>query len=381
MEKKLLLDAAVFVDGELYFTAMNTHCLYRRERKTGKIYAVAAIATQGIMTKRFAGMFCYNNSIWMVPWDETYFWVYDLKKNSVKRFVIPEKVRKGEVGSVFRRAEVVEQYIWLIPNCADCLMRVDMENETFELFSEWPEGIKIDYKKSNFKNMSYDRERDCLYLFRDACSDNIIVDAKSGKMRKFKLQCNGEFAAVHNKRIVISPIKTGDTVRLYRLNGDFDAMLEKEIELSDEVWAKEEIYAYWHVEYMGNKWIILPHEAKKILILDDKTLQIDYVEVPQMAQNAIRSDKWYAGFRALKQDNEIWVFPYRGGSIIVLDASNNIKEIIELKIEEADEIDELEGLFRTICCSEERALWANEESNDESPKKNTIGKNIFNVVV
>ena len=37
MEKKLLLDAAVFVDGELYFTAMNTHCLYRRERKTGKI--------------------------------------------------------------------------------------------------------------------------------------------------------------------------------------------------------------------------------------------------------------------------------------------------------------------------------------------------------
>lgn len=376
MEKKLFLDAGVCVGADLYFTATNSHCLYRRSTETGTVSAVSAMATGSARTKKFAGMFLHQNRIWMIPWNEDYFWIYDIGTDEMKHLEVPGIVRKSDKGAVFRRAVAVGKYIWAMPNWAECIMRIDMEQESFDLYADWPEGVIVRSDEPNFKSISYDEEKARLYLFREGCNENIVLDTNDGSMKIFKLSACGEFCSIKNNRIVVSPVKTGKTVRIFQRDGE-KAVLEREVELPDDVWAGEELYAYWYVDYVEGKWFLLPNEANALLVINEN-LDLDIVKIPADSYREGGNKKVFAGYETIKMGDEIWILPYEGSQILVLDGQNRIVNWIKLTVSSADEKDEMEGLFAEVLGTV-RGKWKNAdyESGTTGGSRSVIGTEIY----
>lgn len=377
MDKKLFLDAAVRVGQDLYFTATNSHCLYKRSAETGVVSAVAVMATGSVRTKKFAGLFLYQNRIWMIPWSEDYFWVYDIETAKMKHLEIPGDVRKSDKGAVFRRAVAVGKYIWAMPNWAECVMRIDMEQECFDLYTDWPEGVTVHSGEPNFKSISYDEAKGKLYLFREGCNENIIMDVNDGSMKILDLPVCGEFGCAENDRIVISPVKTGNSVRIFQKDGEERAVLEREIKLPDEVWAQEELYAYWYADYVDDKWFLLPNEANALLVLDDN-LNLDIVKTPADTYRETGNKQVFAGYEALKMGDRVWILPYEGNRILVLDRQNRIVDNMELKVSLPDEKNELEGLFAEVLGTVQ-SEWKDAKYQTESAKNHchAVGTKIY----
>ncbi len=383
MEKELFLDAAVCMDGDLYFTAMNSHCLYKRSKETGTISAVAAMATSSTRTKKFASMFVHKEKIWMIPWNETHIWVYDIVTDKMKYFDLPNDVTKSDKGAFFRRTIAVGSDIWAVPNWAECIMRIDMEKECFELYSDWPEGVIVSFNTPNFKSVSYNADEELLYLLRDGCNENLVLDVNTGTMRILKLPACGEFGCIKGDRIVIAPVKTGNRIRVFRRENDQTMTLECEFELPDHIWEEEELYAYWYVDYIEDKWIILPNRANALLVVDNRGLKLDVIKLPIDAYRESGIKEPFAGYEAIQMENEIWILPYEGNQILILDEENRIVDCIRLKVSSECEKNELDGLFAEVF-GDVKAEWNNNKCEYEkintTNSSDTIGTKIYNAL-
>lgn len=370
MKKRLLLDAAVRVNQDLYFTSKNTHSLYKFSIDTGIINAVATMATKSARAKKFASMVFYQDKIWMLPWSEDYIWIYDINEKKIRHLEVPISFRKNSKGAIFRRCICVDKFIWAVPNWTACIMKIDMEQESFSLYNKWPEGVIVSLDDPNFKCVSYDSGK--LYLLRDRCNENIVFDIETGCIKIAHWPVEGEFGCVKNGRIVIAPVKNGNPLRIYKTVDDTNAILECEIELPDDIWVEEELYAFWYVDYLDGKWIILPHEAKAILVLDeDLNLQII-----KFSDYGLKSS--FAAYETIKIEDRIYILPYEGEEILIMDAKNNITDWIKLEISISEDTDELNGLFDEVL-DRANGKWKNGDMQDDcrSFQFNDKGKEIY----
>lgn len=347
MEKNLFIDVAVCVGHDLYFTATNSHCLYKISIDTGIVRSVAVMMTKGMGTKRFAGAFFYNNRIWLVPWLEDYFWIYDIEADSIKRLGIPKFIEKNDKGAIFRRSISVGKYIWLVPNWSKCVMRINMELESFDLYTDWPQGVVLSDTEPNFKCISYDVESEKLYLFREGCNKNIIVDTTSGQMEILDIPVQGEFGCVKGNRIIVAPVNAGGTLRVFKIIEDKRTVLEREIFLPKEICMEATLYAYWYVDYIAGKWYILPHDANAVLIMD-KNLNLKIIDETKQCAIEKKQNDVFSKYETIKIGSQIWILPFEGNQILALNEKDKVVNKIDLKISMKEDKNELEGLFAEI---------------------------------
>lgn len=378
MNKELLVDEAVVVGENIFFTAINESCIYKYDFISKEISKEKELSIYPKKIKRFISMVNYRNKIWMIPLNDKCFRVYDIDENIVKSFDIPKECIVNAENTYFRRVVQQDEYIWLIPNYADCIMQINMKDEEYRIFDNWPEDVIVKNDSTNFKSISYYNKK--LHLFCDNCNYNIILDTYDGSMKKWDVNAKGEFGLVKDDKVIIAPVKTGDKVRMFGYNKDIDCF-NKEIVVDMDVWANEEIYAFWYMESIRDKIYILPHEANYLLILNTFDLNIKKVRLLNGSYRNLYNNEYFAVEKVLKVQDEVVIVSYSGNQLIVLDKNDDIREIIHLIIsEEQYNNDELKG-FIDGELSFGKKLWKNERNKEDLEVMNkNIGKKIYSLL-
>ncbi len=374
MNKELYFDEAVVVGEDIFFTATNESCLYSYNIVTEKIYKQKELSVTTINMKKFISMINYNNKIWMIPLYDNYFRIYNVIQKTIKYLEVPKQCVKNDGNAVFRRVVHNEEYIWLIPNYSDCILQINMKAEEYKFFNSWPEGVVIKDDKPNFKSASYYNGK--LYMFRDNCSSNIILDVNDGSMQVWDIPVEGEFGLVKDGKIIVAPVKRGNTIRIFSFKESNSVHLDTEIMLDEEVWAHEKIYAFWYMDCIDDKVFILPHEANVLLILDITTNNVKTVKLANYKHNNLFDNELLAVESVLKFGEDILIVSYVGNQLIILDKENNVKRMISLLISNDLFGEELKGFINGLVI-QNRERWKNEKILTASNEYKSIGESVY----
>ena len=220
---------------------------------------------------KFASLHYYNNMIWMIPWVEKNIFLYDISEKEMRKFEIPYDNAERFKNNVYRKSIVNGNYLWILPSLYRCLFKIDMNNLSIEVISNFPKEVTFDERKSMmFKNM--DIYGDVLYLFSDSCSHNLCINTFNNNISVWNNDFNGKFGARIDENItMLVPTKEGESISVISDNGD-----ELKYELPDYVWKGAKLYSFWYSKRIGNKIYIYPHEANGVLkyYCDDNSLEI-----------------------------------------------------------------------------------------------------------
>lgn len=370
----LYMDAAVAVEGELYFTTGNTRYLYKLSNK--KITVETALPISESVVKKFASLVYYKSKIWMLPWGEADIWQYNIDTKKIKCFEMPQGIKPIKREAAFRRVVQVGKYIWTIPNYADCLFRIDMEKETYDRYCDWPKDVVIKKEQPNFKSISYENGK--LYLFRDCCNKNLIVDIEDGSMQIWEIPCEKEFGIVKSEKAYIAPVHEKDKIRIYNIKGN-RAELKKEITLPEEIWEGNEGYSFWHIDVIDDRVFMMPNKAKCILCINMETDTEKYIFIKDKDYMTKRMFKGFSGYETIKYKEKALLIPYIGNTLYSVNSDGEIEEKYPLKIGNINSEVETKAFINceTLISGEE---WENKKiSKAISERKHiaTIGGRIF----
>ena len=377
MNKELIFDEVVVVGDDIFFTATNESCLYSYNFITRKICKKKELSITAGNMKKFISMVKHNNKIWIIPLADKFFRIYDVAENTVEYLEVPKQCIISDRNAVFRRAVYNEKYIWLIPNYSDCILQINMETKEYKLLNSWPIGVDVKKDMCNFKSASYYNGK--LYLFRDNCSSNIIIDVNDGSMRVWDLPVKGEFGLVKDGKVIVSPIRRGNTIRIFSLQKNDSVHLDTEIGLEDCVWGQEKIYAFWYMDYIGNKVFILPHEANVLLILDITSNDVKMVNVTNCKHNNFFNNNLMAVESVLEYGDDVLVVSYVGNQLVFLDRNNDVKEVVTLSISEDLFGDELRGYIDGLIIQNSEQ-WENEDIPTDLSEYKGVGHKIYTLL-
>lgn len=378
MNKELYVDEAVVIGEDIFFTATNECCLYNYNIITEKINKQKELSVTTANIKKFISMINYNNKIWMIPLYDNYFRIYDVVRKTIRCLEVPKQCIMNDGNALFRRVVHNEEYIWLIPNYSDCIIQINMEEEDYKIFNSWPKGVDVKKDKPNFKSASYFNGK--LYMFRDNCSANIIIDVNDGSMQVWDLPIEGEFGLVKDGKVIVAPVKSGNTIRIFSLKESNSVYLDTEIILDEDVWAHERIYAFWYMDYIDDKVFILPHEANALLILDITTMNIKTVKLANYKHKNLYDNGLFAVEAALKLGENTVIISYVGNQLIVLDRNNDVKRTVSLLISSDLYGNELKSFISgQVMQNSER--WKNEKTLAVSKERGSIGERVYSALM
>lgn len=307
-EIPLYFNASVLIEDTLYFTAVNSVWLYALHLKDGKITPEIKLPCQTEGFAKFSSLIHYSGKIWMVPWDERDFMIYDMEQKAVVKLPLPKplSVKEGNRGIVFRKAVKQENILWLLPSFDKSIVKIDMEKISCEILGKWAEKVAFDEEiPLHFKCM-YGEGKD-LYLFADGCKNNLTFDTETCEVRTWGSESCHAFGAVNNGTVYLSPAKSFDCIKKVFVLPTDQGKEMCQIKLPDEIWEKEDPYAYWYSEVINGKIYFLPHTANAIIIMDMLSEKIDILPLKVEGYQTLREYKGYAGYE---------VIPYQGGTVI-----------------------------------------------------------------
>lgn len=322
----LYMNAACLVNDWIYFTACNSGWLFRTNVESNDLEALSLLdKTKNVM--KFSGLHYYKGMIWLIPWNADYIYIYNISDSSIQQLPVPIEIYEYSKQRQFRKSIVQERYLWLLPFEYPGVIRVDMEDKTYRIYNEWPEGISFDKAKiMNFKMMAlYDKS---LYLFNDACSMSIRLSTDTGKMIRWDEGFNISFGAISRNKLYTAPVKEFDTINMINLG---DNRIAQRIYLSDRIWMSRQqyIYCYWYTQTIDNKIFFMPHEANGILMLDLDSERVDILDIDVSDYETPREHKNYAVYDILKYKDSYLTIPYQGNKIVLIDGrGTTIKEYV-----------------------------------------------------
>lgn len=321
----LIANVGVQIGGKLYFTTCNTSALYAWDEKNKKVESVTMLPYGMSNNMKFSSIVYYNNNLWMIPWFENHIYVVNLISKKVEIFLIPFLKEEGKENTKFRKAVSDNQFLWLLPVMSKCLVKINMEKRTVDIISEWPMGVEFDKGKVNFKVMKKcDRK---LYLFKDGCSHNIVVDMDTCKMSIWNVAIVSKFGELIDKNeLLISPVERNEPVKIINLK----TSEEKDFYLPECNWQEGNGYAFWYTKRLDNHIYIFPHDADTTLCynIHDMTLSAIRTEITDYCtQRPISS---YAVYDVFQNDEERWLFPFMGNVIVRINGDGNMIGVIRL---------------------------------------------------
>ena len=327
---QLYINVSVLLDRYLYFTACNTNYLYKRDVITGAIEPLVELPCTTHNSMKFAALVAYENRIWMIPRSEQYIYIYDIETKRIYLLDIPFEFDRQIYHLFFSKPVQDGKYLWLLPYKEKAIFRIDMDKQSIKSYRNWPAHVSFDDKKAmNFKNVSSNDKY--LYLFRDGCSHNIRMDMTTGTMTIWDMPFAERFGTVAGEYCILSPVHSGDKVEVYSLQC---GKMIKELELPERIWMQEELYSYWYV-YSYNHFIyIMPYEAKSLLILDLERQHIITLKLNSDYYKTLRfsGKSEFIGYELMEVKDEIWITPFMGNEIHILNKQNKIEKIIAFYI-------------------------------------------------
>jgi hypothetical protein len=380
----LYMNAACLVDEWIYFTSFNSSWLYRLNVESEELEAICLIDNTGNSMK-FSGLHYYNGMIWLIPWNAGYIYIYKISDSGIEQLPVPKEGSDYNRLKRFRKSIIQGRYLWLLPFEYPGVVRVDMEDKSYSIYNEWPEGVYFDKaKKTNFKMMTlYDKD---LYLFNDACSMSIRLSTETGKMTRWNEGYNRSFGDISRDKLYTAPIKEFDTINIINIG---DNRIVKEISLPDRIWMKQPqyIYCYWYTKAFENKIFYMPHEANGILLMDSDTERIDIINIDISDYMTPREHKNYAVYDILQYKDCYLTIPYQGNKIVLVDGNGaSIREYIleadrkylTIDFHENDRFNLREYTDMIKCTDIKKINWNN--SNSE-PTKEDAGYRINKTIL
>lgn len=344
-ETPLYFNASVLIGDILYFTAANSVWLYALHMEDGRIEPIIKLPCH---TKegyaKFSSLIYYSGKIWMVPWDEPDFLIYDMERNAVMRLPLPKplSVKEGNRGIVFRKAVKQDNILWLLPSFDKFIVKIDMEGLSCELFRKWAKDLAFDEDTAlNFKCIY--GEGKSLYLFADGCKSNLVFDTENCEVRTWGRESCHAFGAVKDKTIYLSPVKPSDYLESFSvLQGEKETVLKTDhTGLHSKVWEKTDEYAYWYSEAIDGKIYFLPHTAKALLILNVLSGEIQTVPVNEKGYETLREYKGFAGYEAVSYEGGVVITPHSGNKVLMEKDGKIVKEYL-LKMPDIEQSKDME---------------------------------------
>lgn len=331
--KKLYMNTAVRIDKFVYFTDVCSSFFYQMDITSGEIDILGDLPVESGGMK-YASMVLYESKIWMVPLDAAKILVYDLKCRELTEIHFPESCAldglqiNNERQVEYSKTVSCGKYLWLLPKREKTLLCVNMENYRFCVIDGFPDEISFDeQKRMMFKCM--DLYNGWIYLFSDACSHNLKINAKTGTMEVWNKDFRSDFGIkLDENKTLLSPTVSGAPLRIYD-----DALgTFKEIKLPDYLWQEEKIYAFWYACRIRDDIYILPHEANGILKFSCKNRTFDLLEYPDVEFYSLRPNKGFSGYDVIDMEDVVWVIPYMGNQILQISPDGKVSDIIEMEI-------------------------------------------------
>lgn len=356
MKIDLYIGASVLVDDNLYFYSDNVCGLYKINLISEEIEKVTDTPCNQEYAMQFSSLVYYKNRIWMIPWFANFLYIYDLKNKELVHLLLPREDGLQPGKDKFRRSVVIDKYIWLLPAYAHFLMRVDMEELSYHLYFNWPDGAELFYGKLNFKSMCSYKNK--LYLFSGESNKNIIFDTISEEMRIWHMDAHGKFGVVADGNCYVSPVDKKSAIRIVPMCNQKSGNID--IELPDDIWVNKKSYAYWYTDYINNKAYFLPHEADGILIWSSKSATLDVVKVDSSDYRSLVQWNTYSAYQCMEYGDKVIITPYAGNKLLLLDNHNHICKEIVLKVLD-EKVGDLQGFIGRMKLFNPQLEWKNEQ--------------------
>lgn len=329
----LFANAGVMVNKTLYFTTCNTYELYAMDVETERIEIVAALPYEQRLNRKLVSLCYFNNAIWMIPWDGDEILIYYLKRHIVSVYSL--EFLKNEKKGMMKFRKVIEdgKYLWLLPSLTKCIVRIDMEKYSVQLYSDWPPNMEVgDVEKigHNFLAMcKFDRK---LYLFKSGVMDNIELDMDTGEMSVFGDELpKGYGLFIDKNKVLMAPIANHNAVRCYNL----ETKEQECFPVPEWIWRDETFYAYWYMKQLDDLVYIFPHEANALLFYDRKKNKVGWIKIE--AENYI-TPAWNLTssvgiYDAYHKDKMTYLLSYMANVIVIINMENNETKNAYLSIE------------------------------------------------
>lgn len=321
----LIANAGVQIGGKLYFTTCNTSALYVWDEDNEKVESVAMLPYGMSDNMKFSSLVYYNNNIWMIPWSEQYIYVSNITNNNTDIFPLPFLKKEGGEDTKFRKVVTDGQYLWLLPVLSRCLVRINMEKRSVEVISKLPIGVTFDDGRINFKMMQKCGRN--LYLFKDGCSHNIVVDMDTCEMAIWDVEIAGAFGELVDKNLLlISPIKWNEPVKLVDLQSKEETLFC----LPECAWKEENGYVFWYTKRLNDDVYIFPHNANITLCFNIPNMELRVIQTEITDYCTRRPISAFAVYDVFQNGEERWLFPFMGNAIIRMNGRGGMLGVIRL---------------------------------------------------
>lgn len=327
----LYLNTSLLIDGILYYTTCNTNYIFSKKADGTEEEIVAEIPCNFHNGMKFSALIHYKDCIWMVPWREKVFFIYDLKNRRLTKLPIPFGSERKIAPPYFFQALKYQQYLWMLPWLYPYLVRIDMETYAVKIYRNWPKGIDIkDDGQMNFCNMCIDGHY--LYLFRNACSNNIRIDLNDEKMEIWDVATKFHYGTVKEGNVIIAPRKNGESLCICKLDSQEDCTEE---ELPATLWIEEKKrneVAYRDVKCIDHEVYLLPFAANGILRKNLTDGKLDIIDINLEDYRTLWPDSHFRGYDAFQVGKGVLITSYQGNKAVIIDDSGTVKKILSFNL-------------------------------------------------
>lgn len=301
---ELYINVSVLYNSTLYFTACNSSALYGLDINCKKVEFIVDLPCRTNGAMKFSKIVAYNGKLWMIPWAENIFIVYDLANSQIITIDVPYTFQECEYDAKFRDVAKDDRYIWLLPARTGLIVRIDMRNQTIKNFDELPPETSYGDKGTfNFKCFSL--VDGYLYLFRDKCNRNLKFNIATEEFEFWNVETNAGYGVYMNNKIIIPQ-------------------------------EEAESLPFWFHRVIDDYIYALPYGAAYIRRIHSKTEEIKDIRLPMAGYKSLLPNKNFAVYEIQKVDNEIWALGYRGNKIMRVDGEGSVIGDLSLQVAETE---------------------------------------------
>lgn len=271
--------AAVIIDNDVFFSALNFNALLKMNLMSGKTEYVCKFEKEVEMQRLHVSAFSYGKQIWFIPLFGEFIARYDADKGKMEYFDVPRKI-VGKLGT---------DIFWL-PTCKG------------EARPQFFDAGKIDDRK--------------LYLVPATSDAVIILDMETGDISSFygivdvAHELMGAGALCDNK-LWLAPYIGNHLISLDIRNGSIER-IECDYELGH----------YYGMCSYDNKLWFSPHNINYILVYDTVNRRYEKLNFENKDAKGSSQTAGVLYRDIISYDGKIWVYPSDSETIICIDPLN-----------------------------------------------------------
>jgi hypothetical protein len=141
----------------------------------------------------FSGIKLFKNDFWLIPKEQTPILCWNEKENRIREENI-DYDRFDQVKRTFRKAFVIGDYLWIIPDQINCVVRID-NNAEIKIYELGNESKRNNVKSDALFTMAINADHNILCL--DECRGKVIwlLDDNEVKINNFNYKVKNPFGS------------------------------------------------------------------------------------------------------------------------------------------------------------------------------------------